>query len=128
MREQRLKELPAELFDMAVMLYQQGGEASLRSATTRSYYAVLSLARVVFDRPLDKGNHVHREFPKWIKAAISDEATASRLVDQAEKLYNSRIAADYNLAKPFAPERAAQSLQLAELLFNALAAYGNERA
>ena len=102
-------------------------EASLRSAVSRSMYAVQSAARIGFGKDLEKLYSAQKYLVAWCRTRLPgiDGQDAGEIV---ERLFLARIAADYHLHEPFPKERAEKVVHLSRQLINAIADYAEKVA
>lgn len=100
-------------------------EEEERAFANRLYYAVLSLARVTFGEPLNKGHDTHKRWAAHLlrSAVVHRVPTLDRLIEIEElrtTLYQERIAADYNLSTRFTLDDVELHRAKAATLFNAM--------
>jgi uncharacterized protein (UPF0332 family) len=88
---------------LAAVAPGQRDDARRRSILSRAYYAAYHQARSRFGaEPAGRGaGGMHRRFLTWL--AASDDETGQRVGRILDRLYRSRLHADYDLARPIQP-------------------------
>ena len=124
-----LEDLPADLMEIASDCLERKPrtEAALRSAVSRSMYAVQSAARIGFGKDLEKLYSADKYLVAWCRARL-DSVNDQDPGDVLQTIFRARISADYHLHQPSPADKSERVVYLASQLINAIADYAEKVA